>query len=104
LRARGPSLIRDLEKSKSTLTTCLNDYVEAIPQIAAEFGRVRAKLGSFERKVSGGRRRDVKRIRLLIDQCEVNAQNEAAVRNVHIELIKVIEDLKEHQKDLEWEI
>ena len=104
LRARGPSLIRELEKSKSSLTTYLNEYMDAIPQIAAELARVSVKLSSFERKVSSGPKRAVKRVRLLIDQCEVNAQNEEHLRAVHIELIKVIEELKEHQKDLDWEI
>ncbi len=104
LRVRGPSLIRELEKSKSKLTTYLNEYVDNIPQIAAELGRVSVKLRSLERKLGREPKRAARRVRLLIDRCEVNAQNEEGVRSLHIEIIKAIEELKEHQKDLDWEI
>ena len=104
LRVRGPSLIRELQKSKSSLTTYLNEFSDAIPQIAAELGRVSVKLKSLERKLRRDPKRAVRRVRLLIDQCEVKAQNEERVRSTHIEIIKIIEELKEHQKDLDWEL
>ena len=41
---------------------------------------------------------------MYIDQCEVNVQNEEQVRLVYVEIIKVIEELKDYQKDLDWEV
>lgn len=104
LRVRGPSLIRELSKSVSKITDYLNEYSDSISQIHAEFGRVTVKLRSLERKLNRGPRKAVKRTRVLIDRCEVNPQNEEQVRSAHFEIMKLIEELKEHQKDLDWEI
>ncbi len=57
----------------------------------------------FERKLSGNQRSSVKGVRKLVDQCEIMSQNKERIRHVYIELIKLIEELKDHQKDLPWE-
>jgi hypothetical protein len=82
----------------------MNEYGEFIPQIAEELGRVFVKLHSLKRKLSGTPRRSVKRVLAYIDQCEVSVQNEEQVRRTYIEIVKVIEELKDNQKDLDWEM
>jgi len=104
LKARGPSLIKDLSKSASNISSLLNEYNDFLPQLAEELGKVAVKLRSMKRKLSGGPKRSVKHVLTYIDQCEVNAQNEEQVRRTYIEIIKVIEELKDHQKDLDWEL
>jgi len=104
LRVRGPSLIKDLSKSASNLSDLMNDYQEFIPQIAEELGKVGVKLRSLKRKLSGTSRRSVGHVITYIDQCEISPQNEAQVRRTYIEIIKVIEELKDNQKDLDWEL
>jgi hypothetical protein len=104
LRARGPALIRDLSKATASLSKLMNEYAEFIPQVSEEMGRVGVKLRSLKRKLSGPPKRSVKRVLAYVDHCEVTVQNEERVRLVYGELLKVIEELKDNQKDLDWEM
>jgi hypothetical protein len=104
LRVRGPSLIRDLSKSASNLSNYLNEYAESIPQIQEELGRVGGKLRSLENKTRGRVRVTVRKVRRYIDQCEANPENETEVRAAYRALLNITEELKDHQKDLEWEL
>jgi hypothetical protein len=104
LRARGPSLLRDLSKAASNLSKFMNAYDDFLPQITEELGRIAVKLHSLKRKLSGDPKRSAKRTLMYIDQCEVNVQNEEQVRLVYVEIVKVIEELKDYQKDLDWEM
>jgi len=104
LRARGPSLLKDLSKAASNLSKFMNAYTDFLPQITEELGRVAVKLRSLKRKLSGDQKRSAKRALLYIDQCQVSVQNEEQVRLVYVEIVKVIEELKDHQKDLDWEM
>jgi hypothetical protein len=103
LRARGPALIKDLSKGASNLSKFMNDYDEFLPQVTEEMGRVSVKLRSLKRKLSGTPKRSVKRLLSYVDHCEISVQNEEQVRVVYAELLKVIEELKDNQKDLDWE-
>ncbi|MFZ0751140.1 MAG: hypothetical protein WAM70_17385, partial [Pyrinomonadaceae bacterium] len=69
-----------------------------------ELGRVAVKLRSLRRKLSGEPRKSVKRVLRYVDQCEVSVQNEQQVRLVYVEIAKVVEELREYQKDLDWEV
>lgn len=104
LRVRGPSLIRDLSKCASNLSGFMNDYHEFLPQIEVELGKVAVKLRSMKSKLNGSAKRSVKHVIAYIDQCEINAQNEQQVRRTYVEIRKVIEELKDNQKDLDWEL
>ena len=101
---RGPSLIRDLSKAASNLSKFMNDFDEFIPQVSQELGKAGVKLNSLKRKLTGDPKKSVKRVILYIDQCKVNVQNEEQVRLVYVEILKVIEELKDYQKDLDWEM
>ena len=96
-------MIKDLVKMASSLSKYLNDYSNSAAQIVQELGRIEVKLKSLEPKLSGAPKGSVKVLRSHIDQVEVNAENEEQVRHTHVEIIKVIEELKDHQKDLDWE-
>src|SRR2546428_14178077 len=69
LRARGPSLIRDLSKAASNLSKFMNEYNQFIPQVPEELGRVGVKLRSLRRKLSGSPKKSVKRVLSYVDQC-----------------------------------
>jgi len=97
-------LLRDLSKAASNLSKFMNAYDDFLPQINEELGRVAVKLRSLKRKLSGDPKRSAKRALVYIDQCEVSVQNEEQVRQVYVEIVKVIEELKDHQKDLDWEM
>ncbi len=103
LKVRGPELIKDLHKMASNLSEFLNDYSGSMTQIAEELGKTSSKLKTLQTRLRGIQRNSVKRVRGDIDQCEVKAENEEQVRTVYVEIIKVIEELKDYQKDLNWE-
>jgi hypothetical protein len=104
LRARGPILIRELSKTASNLSKFLNAYDDFLPQVTEELARAAAKLRSLRRKLSGDHKRLVKDVLVRVDQCEVTVQNETQVRLVYVEIVKVVEELKDYQKDLDWEV
>jgi hypothetical protein len=104
LKARGPALIRDLSKAASSMSKMMNDYSEFTTQISEVMGTVGVKLRSLKRKLDGAPKRSVKRVLTYVDHCEVTVQNEEHVRVVYGELLKVIAELKENQKDLDWEM
>ena len=104
LRVRDPSLIRELAKSASNLSNYLNEYADSIPQLQEELARISVKLSSLENKTAGRLKVTVKQVRTYIDQCEAKAENETEIRDVYMAVLKVTEELKDHQKDLDWEM
>src|SRR5882724_10049236 len=103
-RARSPSLIKELSKAGSRLNKFLNEYDDSLVQIREEMTRAAVKLRSLRRNVNRDQRRSIKPVLSYIDHCDVSVQNEERVRVVYIEIIKVIEELKDYKKDLEWEV
>jgi len=103
-RARSPSLIKELSKAGSQLNKFLNEYDDSLVQIREEMTRAAVKLRSLRRNVNRDQRRSIKPVLSYIDHCDVSVQNEERVRVVYIEIIKVIEELKDYKKDLEWEV
>ncbi|MFY9621172.1 MAG: hypothetical protein WAQ99_15260 [Pyrinomonadaceae bacterium] len=97
-------MIKDLGKATRNLSIFLNAFEDSLPQIIEELGRVAVKLRSLRRKLSGEPRKSVKRVLRYVDQCEVSVQNEQQVRLVYVEIAKVVEELREYQKDLDWEV
>ena len=100
---RIPGASLDMATTTAKAPRFMNEYADFIPQISEEMGRVGVKLRSLKRKLGGAPRRSVKRVLSYVDHCEVSVQNEEQVRLVYGELLKVIEELKDNQKDLEWE-
>lgn len=103
LKVRAPALLRDLKKSSAVLSDYLNEFAEFLPEIREELARIAVKLKSLEGKLTGGPKASVKRLRRDIDQCEASLQNEDQVRRVYVAVITIIEEVRDHQKDLEWE-
>ena len=103
-RARGPSLIKELSSAKNNLKKFLNEYDDSLSQIREEMTKVAVKLRSLRRNVARNQRKSIKRVIGYVDQCEVTVQNEERVKIVYMEIIKVIEELKDYQKDLDWEV
>lgn len=104
LRVRGPSLIKDLSNSAANLSKYLSEYDDSIPQIQEELGRITVKLKALEDKVSGRVKASVTQLHGYVDQCEANAENESEVRKVYLSVTKVTEELKDYQKDVDWEL
>lgn len=81
----------------------LSNYSNSVTQIAQELGKIEIKLSLCRQNSEVTPKNSVKLVRALIDQCEVNIENEEQVRRVCRQFVKVLEELKDHQKDLDWE-
>jgi hypothetical protein len=103
LRARGPSLIRELSKASSNLSKFLNEYDDSLSQVKEELAKAAVKLRRLRRNVNRDQKQSIRRVLQAIDQCEVTVQNEEEGL-VYIEIVKVTEELKDYQKDLDWEV
>jgi hypothetical protein len=103
-RARGPALMKELTTCSRKISEYLNAFEEFLPEIAEEFGRSIAKLNNLEGKVSSSQKASVRGLRKSIKACKVSAGNEETVREVHIEMVVVLEEIKQYQRDLDWEI
>lgn len=103
-RARGPLLIKELSRTSTNINKFLNEYDDSLGQIREQMTRAAVKLRSLRRNVSRPQQQSIRRVLGDIDHCEISVQNEEQVRIVYIELFKVIEELKDYQKDLDWEV
>lgn len=100
LRVRGPIVIRELGKCSSNIANYMDRFDGFLPQIASEFARAQAKLKYLQSNLPAGPRTSVKKLRKLIEKCEVTVENEEGVRRVYREMNRVLEEVSDHQKDL----
>jgi predicted membrane chloride channel (bestrophin family) len=102
-RALGPTLIRELRSSSKRISDFLNEFEEFIPQISQELARAGATLHSLQRKLRGSPKTSTKKLRKRISVCRIGIESEDEIREIHIEMVKVVEEVKNYQRDLEWE-
>lgn len=103
-RARGPALMKELIACSRNISEYLNAFEEFVPEIAEEFGRCIAKLNNLEGKVRSSQKASVRNLQKSIKACKVSVGNEETVRDVNIEMVVVLEEIKQYQRDLDWEI
>ncbi len=102
-RARGPTLVAELRRCSRTIAGYLNDFDAFIPQVSEELTRSAAKLTFLEKKLRGPSRASVKRLRKRIITVKVDAGSENQVREIYLEMVKVIEEMRNYERDLSWE-
>jgi hypothetical protein len=100
---RGPKLVAELRLSRGKISEYLNEFDSFIPQISEEFARSGATLKSLEKKLRGSSKSSVKQLRKRIIGYKVSAESESQTRELYLEMVKVVEELKNYQKDLDWE-
>lgn len=76
---------------------------EFIPQISEELARSVATLDALERKLKGPPKASTKKLRKRIISCKVHLESEDEIREIYIEMVKVVEEARNYQRDLEWE-
>jgi len=101
LRVRGPVVTKDLRKYCSTISRYLDQFEDFLPQISEEFGKAQAKLKYLEKNLPSETRKSVRNLRKSIEKCEVIIENKEGVRRVYVEMNEVLEEIKDHQKDLQ---
>ncbi len=102
-RGVGPTLVTELRRCSQRISGFLNEFDEFIPQLSEELARSIAKLESLERKLRGPAKASAKRLRKRIGNHKVDAGSEGEVREIYLEMVKVVEEIKDYQRDLDWE-
>lgn len=69
-----------------------------------ELAKAGAKLRRLRQNVNREQKGAIQEVLQAIDRCEVTVENEEQVRRVYIEIVNVTEELKDYQKDLDWEL
>lgn len=100
LRVRGPSVIKELAKYSSNISSYMAQFEDFLPEIAGEFGKAQAKLKYLEKRLPAGPKSSVKRLRKSIEKCEVVIENKEGVRRLYVEMNQVLEEVKDHQRDI----
>lgn len=103
-RARGPTLMKELITCSKNISEYLNAFEEFVPQISEELARSAAKLKMLEGKLSRSQKNSVRELRASIKACKASSQSQESVREVYIEMVMVLEEIKQYQRDLDWEV
>lgn len=100
LRVRGPVIIRELGRCSSNISGYLVEFEDSLPQIDDELGKATAKLKYLKKSMSSGPKTSVKSLLKSIEKCEVTVDNKDGIRRVYVEMNQVLEEIKDHQKDI----
>lgn len=79
----------------------LDEFEDALPQIDGELHTARAKLKYLRKSLPSDTKASVKRLLKSIEKCEINLNNKDGIRRVYVEMNQVLEEIKDHQKDIE---
>jgi hypothetical protein len=101
LRIRGPVVTKELMKYCATIFGYLDQFEDFLPQISEELGKAQAKLKYLEKNLPSQTRKSVRRVRKSIEKCDMIIENKEGVRRVCLEMKSVLEEIKDHQKDLQ---
>jgi hypothetical protein len=102
-RLRAPEFVRVLTKHASILIACGNDFDGSRQAIDVELVTSDVMLNSMQRKMRGESRKAVKRLRKLIKEYRQTPGNEEHFYLIYAEMQRVIQEVKELQKELNLE-
>ena len=100
MRVRGPGIIRELGRCSSNLSSFLDEFEDSLPQINDEFAKARAKLKYLRKSWPSDIKTSVRRLLKSIEKCEITVNNKDGIRRVYVEMNQVLEEVKDHQKDI----
>jgi len=103
-RVRGPEILRKLKAHSAKLADYLNEFEGFLPQIDLELGRAHVQLKSLEKKkLPRPVKKAIKHVRKSIQGYNTGAKDEESLRRVYVEMMIVIEEVNDYQKDSDWE-
>jgi hypothetical protein len=103
LKVRGPELIKELTKFTSNLAGLLEDFRNNTTDIQLQLGQSEGKLRRLESMAAGQTKKTLKQIRKSVGSFKVTIENEQEVRSIYVEMMKALEEVKDHQKDASLE-
>lgn len=102
--ARAPDLVKALRSHSSKIKDLLNEFETSIDEIEAELARCSPVLESLRTKVGRQERRSISDVvRLISANKTLSAGSKNAVWDIYKELLKVEEEMRNLQKDKQWE-
>lgn len=78
----------------------MDEFEDALPQIDDELAKAKAKLKYLGKSLPSDTKTSVKRLLKSIEKCEIKVDNKDGIRRVYVEMNQVLEEVKDHQKDI----
>jgi predicted nucleic acid-binding Zn-ribbon protein len=101
--ARVPELITELEELASRISDSLNDYESNKDRIEKDLGSAENRLNHLKYKInSRPARKSILSLIKSMKKLKPNGDTEK-IRAIHIRLYKIVDEIKELQKDFKWE-
>jgi hypothetical protein len=100
LRVRGPKIIKELGQCASNLSGFLDEFEDALTQIDDELATAKAKLKYLRKSLPSDTKGSVRRLLKSIEKCEITLDNKEGIRRIYVEMNQVLEEVKDHQKDI----
>lgn len=101
-RIRSPQLVRFLTAKTSYLIDLAKDFPTDNKQINIELAKIDVRLNSMQGRITGSTKKTVTNLRERIKVFE-QSPNEENFNQIYIFMIRVIEEIKELQQDLNLE-
>jgi len=104
-RIRVPEISIRLQTIVSNISSLMNDYESSHYSIDIEVAKCEIALKSLRKKISGSAKKSVKELIEKLYYYQKNQENktENNIRNIYVEALKIIEEIKEIQEDYKWE-
>jgi len=102
--ARVPEVVSDLDEIASSISEYLNDFENNIHRISKELARAQAKLQTLKKKLKDRQsKKPISELIKVIKTYNPNSKDEDTLRQIYLDLYKIIAEIKELQKDHKWE-
>lgn len=101
-RIRSPQLVKFLTNKTSYLIDLAKDFPTDNKQINIELAKIDVRLNSMQGRITGSTKKTVTNLRECIKVFE-QSPNEENFNQIYIFMIRVIEEIKELQQDLNLE-
>ena len=101
--ARVPQLLDRLRTNSSSLSDQLNDFDRFRPQIPVLLADTEVALVSLSKKVRSPHNGVARALALRVKEYDVKADGEGPLREIYVDLHKVIATIDDLREDLKWE-
>jgi len=102
--ARVPEIVSDLQTIASSISEYLNDFENNMLRISKELARAQAKLQNLKKKIKDRQlKKLISKLIKTIKEYNPNLKDIRNIRQIYIELQKIISSVNELQKDHKWE-
>ncbi len=102
-RIKSPQLLRFLQTKTTELNKLAEDFPSSGKQISDELVKVDVKLSSMQRRTTKSAKEAVIDLRNRIKEFELSPEDEYKYNQTYRQMLRVIEEIKEMQKDLDLE-